>query len=55
MESDTFDDFLQDACMQLHEMWDAAGGNTLSDHELIILNGVLTQFFADKQEEDDEN
>ena len=49
MNEDDFDDFLHDACMKLHEMWCAAGSRDLSEHELAALNGVLTQFFADKR------
>jgi len=50
VNEDDFDDFLQDACMKLHEMWCAAGGQDLSEHELAALNDVLTQFFADKRQ-----
>ena len=50
VNEDGLDDFLQDACMKLHEMWCDAGGADMSGHELTALNDVLTQFFADKQQ-----
>ena len=50
VNEDDFDDFLQDACMKLHEMWCAAGGRDMGEHELVALNDVLTQFFADKRQ-----
>jgi hypothetical protein len=49
VKEDDFDDFLQDACVKLHEMWCAAGGYDMGEHELVALNDVLTQFFADKR------
>jgi len=50
VNEDDFDNFLQDACMKLHEMWCAAGGRDMGEHELVALNDVLTQFFADKRQ-----
>jgi len=50
VNEDDFDDFLQDTCMKLHEMWCAAGGQNMGERELAALNDVLTQFFADKRQ-----
>ena len=50
MNSEQFDSFLQQACMELNDIWGAFGGNEMGHHELMVLNDVLTQFFADKRE-----
>jgi hypothetical protein len=41
------DDFLQDACMKLHDMWTKAGGAELTQDGLQALNDTLSAFFGD--------
>lgn len=43
------DEFLQDACMSMHDMWVEANlGDELTPHELHALNDLLDAFFTDK-------
>lgn len=46
MTTDDFDDFLQEACLAVHDKWCHAGGRELTAEELQQLNDLLTQFFG---------
>lgn len=49
-KGNTFDSFLQDATLTVHDLWTEIGGAELTTHELRALNEILTTFFADKRE-----
>lgn len=44
------DDFLQDATLRLHDLWQARGGREMGPFELQALNDTLEAFFGDKDE-----
>jgi hypothetical protein len=44
-----FDEFLQDACMKLNDLWVESGGSEMKSGELRALNETLTAFFGDKR------
>ncbi|MBI2806115.1 MAG: hypothetical protein HYX68_14130 [Planctomycetes bacterium] len=50
MTHDEFDDFLQEACLAVHDEWCQAGGKELTSEELQQLNDLLTQFFGSMDE-----
>lgn len=47
---DGFDEFLQDACLSLREMWESRGGAEIGEMELQSLNDLLSDWFSDKWE-----
>jgi hypothetical protein len=49
MIDDTFDNFLQDAVLSLHELWTGAGGRELTPEELQDLNDALQVLFESRQ------
>jgi hypothetical protein len=51
LDDDDFDNFLQDAVMNLHSSWVdmATDQRELSSEDLIELNGLLTTFFSAKK------
>ena len=49
MTENEFDNFLQEACLSIHDLWTTAGGEELTSEELSRLNDVLTDFFERKQ------
>lgn len=44
MDDETFDEFLQDACLKLHDLWTEAGGKSMGPFELQALNGERVVF-----------
>lgn len=48
-KDEEFDEFLQDACMKLNDLWVQFGGTEMKSGELTALNDTLTAFFGDKR------
>lgn len=44
-----FDEFLNEATLQLHGLWIKYGGNTLNSDEIYALNDAVTAFFDGKR------
>ncbi len=49
MNDNTFDEFLQDATLAVHDMWTKAGGRELTTDELRQLNDAVTWLFSSKR------
>lgn len=50
MNDESFDDFLQEATLEVSELWEQAGGVELTPTERQQLNDLLTGFFYDKRD-----
>jgi hypothetical protein len=50
MHTEDYDDFLQEAVLELHAEWGERGGRDLTEVELQELNTLLDNFFGGKRE-----
>ena len=54
MDNQHFDAFLDDATHKVSNMWERQSGSKLSTDEKYELNDVLTAFFGQRREEDND-